>query len=481
MDRDFGRGLYIDGQWQQSRSGRSFPVTNPADGSVIAEIPDAGAEETRAAIDAAHRAFPAWAARPALERARILMDWSRAMEAHQDELARLMTDENGKPLAESRGEVSYAAGFAQWFGEEARRVYGEIVPAATSLKRIWVLRQPVGVVGAITPWNFPAAMVTRKVAPALAAGCTVILKPAEQTPLTAIAIVRLLEEAGIPPGVVNVVVGQDPVAIGDALLDDPRVRKITFTGSTEVGKHLMRRSADTMKRVSLELGGQAPFLVFADADLDLAVQGAIASKFRNTGQTCVSANRIYVEEPVVDEFAHRMAQRVKEMRVGRGTEPGVVVGPLIDRQGYEKVKLHLEDAVRQGASVATGGRVYESGGGFYAEPTVLVGVEERMVVMREETFGPVAPISSFKTEAEALERANATPYGLAAYAYTRDLARGVRVAEGLEYGIVGLNDGMPSTPQAPFGGFKESGQGREGGRQGMDAFLEIKFVSVGLG
>ncbi|MBN2908013.1 NAD-dependent succinate-semialdehyde dehydrogenase [Polycladomyces sp. WAk] len=472
--------LYINGEWVSSGNGRTFAVTNPATGEMVGEVADATAEDVRRAVEAAHRAFPDWSARTAWDRAAYLRKVYELIMAHQDELAELMTTEQGKPLPEAKGEVQYAANFFEWYAEEAKRIYGDTIPATHPDKRIFVLRQPVGVVAAITPWNFPAAMITRKIAPALAAGCTVIVKPAEQTPLTALRLAELCREAGIPAGVVNVVTGTDPRTIGEILLRDERVRKVTFTGSTEVGKLIMRQAADTVKKVSLELGGHAPFLVFEDADLEKAAREVLISKFRNAGQTCVCTNRIYVHEKISDAFAGILAEQVKQLRMGNGMEAGVDIGPLIDGQAAEKAERHVRDAVEKGARILTGGRRRSEGDVHFFEPTVLVGVTDEMLVQREETFGPVAPIAVFRDEEEAIRRANDTPYGLAAYLYTRDLARAIRVSERLEYGIVGINDGLPSTVQAPFGGMKESGIGREGGKYGLEEFLETKYVSVRL-
>jgi succinate-semialdehyde dehydrogenase/glutarate-semialdehyde dehydrogenase len=472
--------LYINGEWIPSGNGRTFSVTNPATGEVVGEVADATTEDVQRAVEAAHRAFPDWAARTAWDRATYLRRAYELIMAHQDELAELMTSEQGKPLPEAKGEVQYAAGFFEWYAEEAKRIYGDTIPATHPDKRILVLRQPVGVVAAITPWNFPAAMITRKIAPALAAGCTVIVKPAEQTPLTALRLAELFQEAGIPAGVVNVVTGTDPRAIGEILLRDERVRKVTFTGSTEVGKLIMRQAADTVKKVSLELGGHAPFIVFEDADLEKAAREVLTSKFRNAGQTCVCTNRIYVHETIADAFAEILVKQVEQLRMGNGMEAGVDIGPLIDGQAAEKAERHVRDAVEKGARVLTGGHRRSEGDVHFFEPTVLVGVTDEMLVQREETFGPVAPIAVFRDEDEAIRRANDTPYGLAAYLYTRNLARAIRVSERLEYGIVGINDGLPSTVQAPFGGMKESGIGREGGKYGMEEFLETKYVSVRL-
>ena len=468
---------YIDGHWCDADSGASFAVTNPADGAILGEVPDMGAAETRRAIQAADAAWPAWRARSGKERAAVLRRWFDLMIAHGGDLARLMTLEQGKPLAESKGEVAYGASFVEWFAEEAKRVYGETIPAPTGDKRLLVMKQPIGVCAAITPWNFPMAMITRKVAPALAAGCTVVVKPAEQTPLTALALAELAHRAGFPPGVFNVLTG-DPVAIGGQLTASPVVRKLSFTGSTEIGRLLMRQSADSVKKLSLELGGNAPFIVFDDADLDAAVEGALVSKYRNTGQTCVCANRFLVQDGVYEEFAARLAAKVLDMKVGNGLETGVVQGPLIDHQALAKVEEHIADALAKGARILTGGRRHILGGTFF-EPTVLADVTPDMLCAREETFGPVAPLFRFKEEKEAIAQANATEFGLASYFYTRDVARVFRVAEALEYGMVGANTGLISNEMAPFGGIKQSGLGREGSRHGIDEYLELKYVCIG--
>lgn len=468
----------IDGRWTQADDGGTFPVTDPASGAVIAQVPAMGAAETRRAIAAAEQAWPAWRALTAAERAAILRRWHDLMLAAREDLAQLMTAEQGKPLAEARGEIGYAASFLDWFAEEGRRVYGEIIPPHQADRRLLVMKQPVGVCAAITPWNFPAAMIARKAAAALAAGCTMVVKPAEDTPLSALALAVLAERAGLPAGVLNVVTGM-PEAIGAELTANPTVRKLSFTGSTEVGRLLMRQCADTVKRLSLELGGNAPFIVFDDADLEAAVAGAIESKYRNSGQTCVCANRLLVQSGIHDAFAARLAEKVAGLKVGPGAEPGVVQGPLINAAALAKVEAQLADALAGGARLLTGGHPHALGGTFF-EPTVIAGVRPGMLVMREETFGPLAPILRFATEAEAIALANATEYGLAAYFYTRDLGRAFRVAEDLEFGIVGLNTGIISTAAAPFGGIKQSGFGREGARQGIAEYLETKYLCVGL-
>jgi succinate-semialdehyde dehydrogenase/glutarate-semialdehyde dehydrogenase len=474
-------GLLIDGAWRGAAGGAGFAVTNPATGEVLVEVPDAGAAETNEAIDAAAAALPEWSATPAPARAAVLRRAAALMVERQERLATVMTLEQGKPLSEARGEIAYAASFFSWFAGEAERVYGSTIPASVANKRLMVLRQPVGVCALITPWNFPAAMITRKLGPALAAGCTVIAKPAEQTPLTALELGRILGEAGLPDGVLNLITATDPVPFADAIFADGRVRKVSFTGSTEVGKLLIRQSADTVKRLSLELGGNAPFIVFADADLEGAVQGAIASKFRNAGQTCVCANRIFVQRDVYERFAEAFTAKVQALRVGNGLDPATAIGPLIDEHAREKVERHVGDALAGGARLLAGGEPFGGAGdGAFWTPTVLAGARAEMLVAREETFGPVAPLISFESEEEVLRLANDTPFGLAAYCYTRDVGRVWRMAEGLEYGIVGMNDALPSTAQAPFGGFKQSGLGREGGPTGIDEYLEEKYVSLGL-
>jgi len=468
---------YIDGQWADADSGEVLEVTNKATGEVLGTVPRMGADETRRAIEAANAAYPAWRARTAKERARILRSWADLMMENQDDLATLMTAEQGKPLAESRGEVVYAASFIEWFAEEGKRLYGDTIPSFAPDKRIIVTKEPIGVVAAITPWNFPAAMITRKSGPALAAGCTMVLKPASATPFSALAQAELAQRAGIPPGVFSVLTG-DSGAIGGELTSNPIVRKITFTGSTAVGKSLMGQCAGTVKKVSLELGGNAPFIVFDDADLDAAVAGAMASKYRNTGQTCVCANRLLVQDGVYDAFSEKLKVAVAALKVGDGLKGETQQGPLIDMAAVEKVEEHIQDAVAKGASVALGGARHALGGTFF-EPTVLTDVTTDMKVTREETFGPVAPLFRFATEDEAIRMANDTEFGLASYFYSRDIGRIWRVAEALEYGIVGINEGIISTEVAPFGGVKESGIGREGSKYGIDDFVEIKYMLMG--
>jgi succinate-semialdehyde dehydrogenase/glutarate-semialdehyde dehydrogenase len=464
----------IGGKWTGTRT---LDVTNPATGAEIGCVPDFGQKETRAAIEAANAAFSEWSGKLAKERAVILRRWYELQRDHKEDLALIVTSEQGKPLAEARAEVDYAASFTEFYAEEAKRIYGEIIPTSQKSGRMLVLKQPVGVVGAITPWNFPLAMITRKISPALAAGCTLVVKPAPETPLCALALAELAVRAGVPPGVLNVVTG-DPEAIGGELTSNPLVRMITFTGSTEVGKLLMRQSAATVKKLSLELGGNAPFIVFDDADVDAAVEGALASKYRNSGQTCVSADRILVQDGIYDSFAGKLAAEVAKLKVGAGTEEGVVQGPLIHEAAIAKVAAHVEDAVTRGAKVLTGGNRHALGGTFF-EPTVLTEVTSDMTIAQEETFGPVAPLFRFRDEDEAVALANGTPYGLAAFFYTRDLSRSWRVAEALEYGMIGLNEGIISSELAPFGGVKESGQGREGSHHGIDEFVELKYVMMG--
>jgi succinate-semialdehyde dehydrogenase/glutarate-semialdehyde dehydrogenase len=467
---------YVDGQWLDAADGRTTAVTNPANGASLGTVPQLDAAATRRAIEAAAAAFPAWAAQTARQRAVILRRWFELMMANQNDLAQLMTAEQGKPLAEAAGEIAYAASFVEWFAEEARRVYGEIIPGHQQDKRILVLRQPVGVVAAITPWNFPAAMITRKAAPALAAGCTFIVKPAGQTPLSALAMAELAARAGVPPGVFNVITG-GAREIGAELTSNPIVRKLTFTGSTEVGRVLMAQCAPTLKKLSMELGGNAPFIVFADADLDAAVQGALASKYRNTGQTCVCANRLLVQDEIYDDFAARLLKAVSALKVGDGLKGPTDLGPLIDAAALAKVQEHVADARSKGARVILGGKPHALGGTFY-EPTIVTGATTAMQFAREETFGPVAPLFRFRTEAEAIRMANDTEFGLASYLYTRDLARAWRCAEALEYGIVGLNTGLISTEVAPFGGVKQSGFGREGSHHGILDYTELKYLCI---
>ena len=468
---------FIDGSWSAADSGATLDVTNPATLKKLGSIPNMGTAETRRAIAAAAAALPAWRARTAKERSIILRRWFDLMIENQEDLAKLMTAEQGKPLAESKTEILYAASFIEWFGEEAKRLYGDIIPGHQSDKRIMVLRQPVGVVAAITPWNFPSAMITRKAGPALAAGCTLVCKPATQTPYSALALAELAHRAGVPAGVFNMITGS-ATAIGGEMTGNPTVRKLTFTGSTEVGKKLMTQCAATVKKLSLELGGNAPFIVFDDADLDAAVQGALASKYRNTGQTCVCANRLLIQAGVYDEFAKRLKSAVAQLRVGDGLEGVTDQGPLIDAKAVTKVEEHIADALALGAKVALGGKRHALGGSFF-EPTILTDVTPKMLVAREETFGPVAPLFKFDNEAQAVAMANDTEFGLAAYLYTRDLARSWRVSEAIEYGIVGLNTGIISTEVAPFGGVKESGIGREGSKYGILDYTEIKYVCVG--
>jgi succinate-semialdehyde dehydrogenase / glutarate-semialdehyde dehydrogenase len=470
---------YIGGKWVDAANGATYTVTNPATREPIGTVPDLSAADTRRAIEAASEAFPAWAALAAKERAAILRRWFDLLMANQDDLATLMTAEQGKPLAEAKGEITYGASFIEWFAEEGKRLYGDVIPGHTRDRRNLVLRQPVGVVAAITPWNFPLAMITRKAGPALAAGCTFVCKPAHQTPYSALAAVALAARAGVPAGVINIVTGTDAAGIGAELTANPLVRKVTFTGSTGVGKKLLAQSASTVKKVSMELGGNAPFIVFDDADLDAAVAGAIASKFRNTGQTCVCANRLLVHAPVYDAFAKKLVHAVAQLRVGDGLKGPTDQGPLIDDKALAKVEQHLADATAKGARIALGGKRHALGGTFY-EPTVVTEVSPRMLMAREETFGPVAPLFRFENELDAIRMANDTEFGLAAYFYTRDLARSWRVAEALEYGMVGLNTGLFSTEVAPFGGMKESGMGREGSKYGILDYTEIKYLCVGL-
>jgi succinate-semialdehyde dehydrogenase/glutarate-semialdehyde dehydrogenase len=469
-------GAWIDGAWVDADGGSTFPVTNPSTGETIARVADLGVTETARAIAAASAALPAWRARTAKERGRLLRNWYDLILANSDDLARILTAEMGKPFAEAKGEIVYGASFVEWFSEEGKRAYGDVIPTTQNDKRYLTIKQPVGVVAAITPWNFPNAMVTRKLSPGLAVGCTFILKPAEQTPLSALALMVLAERAGIPKGVINVVTTNQAPAVGKLLCESETVRKVTFTGSTEVGRILMRQSADTIKKLSLELGGNAPFIVFDDADLDAAADGLMQSKYRNAGQTCVCANRVYVQAGVYDAFAGKVRERMLKLQVGDGMASGVSIGPLIDAQGLAKVQDHVDDAKRLGAQVKLGGR---SLGGLFYEPTLLTEVTSDMKVAREETFGPVAPLFRFTTEAEAVALANASEFGLAAYFYSRDVNRCFRVAEAIESGMVGINTGIVGNEVAPFGGVKQSGLGREGSKYGIDDFLEIKYLALG--
>jgi len=472
----FRQQSYIDGAWCNADSGETIDVRDPATGATLGTIPKMGTAETRRAIDAANKALPAWRAKTAKERAAILRKWFNLMMENQEDLAVMMTMEQGKPIAESRGEIAYAASFIEWFAEEGKRIYGETVPQHMADRRIIVLKEPIGVVGAITPWNFPSAMITRKAGPALAAGCTVVCKPATETPYSAFALAELAERAGVPKGVLNILTGKSS-EIGTEITANPIVRKITFTGSTEIGKMLMEQSAATVKKVTMELGGNAPFMVFDDANLDAAVEGAMLSKFRNMGQTCVCANRIYVQSEVYDAFADKFAAEVAKLKVGNGLEDGVTQGPLINSGGIDKVEEHIADALSKGARVMTGGERHELGGTYF-QPTVLADVNPQMMVARDETFGPLAPLFRFDTEAEAIQLANDTEFGLASYFYSRDIGRIWRVSEGLEYGIVGVNTGIISTEVAPFGGVKESGIGREGSHMGIEEYLEAKYVCL---
>ena len=472
---------YLNGEWIDADSGMRFDVDNPADGSIVGSVPDCGGAETRRAIEAASAALPAWRALTAKQRSNLLRRWYELMLLNADDLALILTTEQGKPLAEAKGEIMYGASFIEWFAEEGKRIYGDVIPPHLADKRLIVIKQPIGVTAAITPWNFPNAMITRKAGPALAAGCTIVIKPAEQTPFSALAMAELAHRAGIPKGVLNVVTGDAASAssIGKELCTNPTVRKLTFTGSTEVGRILMRQSADTIKKLSLELGGNAPFIVFDDADLDAAAEGLMQSKYRNAGQTCVSANRIYVQASVYDAFAEIVKTKMAALKVGRGTDAGVNVGPLIDEQGLAKVEAHLADALAKGAKIVTGGKRHALGGRFY-EPTLLTHVPMTAMVSKEETFGPVAPLIEFDTEAEAVQLANDSEFGLAAYFYSRDVGRVFRVGEALESGMVGINTGMFSNEVAPFGGVKQSGLGREGSKYGIEDYLEIKYLCLGI-
>ncbi|MEZ2693844.1 NADP-dependent succinate-semialdehyde dehydrogenase [Hafnia alvei] len=474
----FRQQAFIQGKWCDAESKKTIEVTDPANAQLLGTVPKMGANETRAAIEAANHALPAWRALTAKERATLLRRWFDLMMANQDDLAKLMTLEQGKPLAEAKGEIAYAASFIEWFAEEGKRIYGDTIPGHQADKRLIVIKQPIGVTAAITPWNFPAAMITRKAGPALAAGCTMVLKPASQTPFSALALAELAQRAGIPDGVFNVVTGSAS-EVGNELTGNPLVRKLSFTGSTEIGRQLMQQCAKDIKKVSLELGGNAPFIVFDDADLDKAVDGALASKFRNAGQTCVCANRLYVQDGVYDAFAKKLQAAVEKLTLGDGLAQGVTTGPLIDEKAVAKVKEHIEDALSKGARIITGGQPHELGGNFF-QPTILVDVPASAKVAKEETFGPLAPLFRFKDEADVVAQANDTEFGLAAYFYARDLSRVFRVGEALEYGIVGINTGIISNEVAPFGGIKASGLGREGSKYGIEDYLEIKYMCIGL-
>ena len=477
----FRNQSYIDGEWAEADSGKRFDVDNPADGSIVGSVPQCGGEETRRAIAAANAALPAWRAMTAKQRSILLRKWYELMLQNADDLALILTTEQGKPIAEAKGEIMYGASFIEWFAEEGKRIYGDVIPPHLADKRLIIIKQPIGVTAAITPWNFPNAMITRKAAPALAAGCTMVIKPAEQTPFSALAMAELAHRAGIPKGVLNVVTGDatSSIAIGKEMCANPIVRKLTFTGSTEVGRILMRQCADTIKKLSLELGGNAPFIVFDDADLDAAAEGLMQSKYRNAGQTCVSANRIYVQAPVYDAFAEKVKIKMAALKVGRGTDAGVNIGPLIDEQGLAKVEAHLADAVAKGATVVSGGKRHALGGRFY-EPTLLTNVPMSAMVSKEETFGPVAPLIKFNTEDEAVALANDSEFGLASYFFSRDVGRVFRVGEALESGMVGINTGIFSNEVAPFGGVKQSGLGREGSKYGIEDYLEIKYLCLNV-
>lgn len=474
----FRQRAYIDGVWVDADNGQTLKVNNPATDEIIGNVPKMGVTETRRAIEAADRALPAWRSLTAKERGNKLRKWFELMMANQEDLARLMTLEQGKPLTESRGEIAYAASFLEWFGEEAKRVYGDMIPGHQADKRLMVLKQPIGVTAAITPWNFPSAMITRKAGPALAAGCTMVLKPASQTPYSALALAELAERAGIPKGVFNVVTGSAG-EVGGELTGNPIVRKLTFTGSTEIGRQLMVECAKDIKKVSLELGGNAPFIVFDDADLDAAVDGALISKYRNNGQTCVCANRLYIQDGVYDAFVEKLTVAVAKLNIGNGLDDGITTGPLIDAKALAKVQEHIEDAVAKGARVVAGGKPHALGGTFF-EPTILIDVPRNAAVAKEETFGPLAPLFRFKDEADVIALANDTEFGLASYFYARDLSRVFRVGEALEYGIVGINTGVISNEVAPFGGIKASGLGREGSKYGIEDYLEIKYLCIGI-
>ncbi|GIO04451.1 NAD-dependent succinate-semialdehyde dehydrogenase [Brevibacillus reuszeri] len=473
--QQWNKGLYVNGEWLTLDE--KIPVQNPATLEIIGSVPDGSVTEAKLAVDAAHKAFEAWSKTTAYERAALLERWHQVIESRLDEIAYVMTMEQGKPLAEAKGEVQYANSYIKWYAEEAKRIYGEMIPASSGSKRILVQKQPVGVVAAVTPWNFPAAMITRKIAPALAAGCTTVTKPAEQTPLTALLLAECAHEAGIPAGVINIVTTSKAGEVVDVWLDDSRVKKITFTGSTPVGKLLMRKAADTVKKISLELGGLAPFIVAEDANIEAAVKGLIQSKFRNAGQTCICANRIYVHENVKAPFLQALTQAVEKLRVGKGTEDKVEIGPLIDDRAVQKVQDQIDDAITKGATLH-GSPVLEGSTGYFMKPVVLSDVTDEMICMQEETFGPIAPVSTFADDQEVIQRANATPYGLAAYVFTQSLTKAFYFSESLEYGIVGVNDGGPSVAQAPFGGMKESGLGREGSHHGIEEYLEVKYISL---
>ncbi len=471
--------MYLDGKWVGNDSEVFTEIINPATKEVLGAVPFGGAFEAEQAINAAHKAFKSWSKKTADERYQLLMKWYQLIDKNKHEIAKIMTMEQGKPLKEALGEVQYANGFISWYAEEGKRIYGETIPASHPNKRILVRKEPVGVVAAITPWNFPAAMITRKVAPALAAGCTCVVKPANQTPLTALKMAELAHEAGIPNGVINVITGRS-AEIGETWLNDPRVTKITFTGSTEVGKTLMRGAAENVKKVSLELGGNAPFIVMDDANLVKAAEGLVQSKFRNAGQTCICTNRVYVQEGISDDFLKLFQAELEKLKVGNGLEEGTDIGPLIDKAAYKKVEALVNDAVKKGGKVTYSGLKPAEGNGYFYAPTILTAVHDDMECMKDEIFGPLAPISTFKTEEEVIERANNSRFGLAAYVYTENLSRSFRITEQLEYGIIGLNDALPSAVQVPFGGYKESGLGREGGHFGIEEFLEVKYISIGL-
>jgi succinate-semialdehyde dehydrogenase/glutarate-semialdehyde dehydrogenase len=474
-------GRNFIGRWCEAQEGRRFDVSDPATDAMFASVPDSGAADARAALESAHTAFPAWRAVPARQRAQILKRWNDLIVAHQEDLGRLISREQGKPLAEGRGEVAYAASYVEWFAEEATRANGDVIPAHVAGRRMFALKEPVGVVAAITPWNFPAAMIARKIAPALAAGCTVVCKPAEDTPLTSLALVKLAEEAGVPPGVLNIVTASRERAaeVVDVWLDDPRVRKISFTGSTPVGKHLARRSADTLKKLSLELGGNAPFIVFDDADLDAAVEGLMVAKFRNGGQTCVSPNRVFVQAGVHDRFVQKLGERIAALKVGPASDAGSQIGPMINARAVDKIERHVRDAVERGARVVVGGERLAVLGPNYFAPTLLTGADAAMACACEETFGPVVPVTRFESEDEVIAAANGTPFGLAAYFYSSDVRRIWRVSEALETGLVGVNEGALAAEAAPFGGVKESGYGREGSVHGLDEYMHLKYLCQG--